>query len=126
MSVAKRFWEGHLTKDGTEIGYCNGTISVDPGLQTFYELGAYDMVARRNTARELTGTLDHGYIDRTYFASMALATAQNPFTFAIAASFSDRSISLSGCSIESFDLEIPTDGWISETVNFRAKTVKSY
>ena len=126
MSVAKRFWEGHLLKAGSEIGFANGSISIDRGLQVFYEIGAYDLTARREANREITGTIDHGFIDVTLFATSALGTSQNPFTFDIAASFADNSIILSGCSIETFDLDLPQDGWIKESVNFRAKTIKSY
>ena len=126
MSVAKRSWEGHILKASTEVGFANGTISIDRGLQIFREIGSYDFTARREAVRDITGTIEHGYIDTSLFATGALQTALNPLTFDIAASFATNSIVLSGCSIESWDLELPQDGWITETVNFRAKTIKSY
>jgi hypothetical protein len=126
MSVAKRFWEGHLYQDATEIGFANGTISIDRGLEVFQQIGHYDQTARRETYREITGTIDHGYISATLFASGAYQTSNNPWTFQIQASFSDHAIVLSGCSIETFDLDLPADGWITESISFRAKTVKSY
>lgn len=126
MSVALRFWEGHILKNGTEVGFANGSLSIDRGLQVFYEIGAYDLTARREANRELTGTIEHGFIDVSLFATAALGTASNPYTFDIHASFATNAIILSGCSIENYDLDLPQDGWIRETVNFRAKTVKSW
>lgn len=123
---ARRFWEGHLLKGGSEIGFANGTISIDRGLQTFYQIGSYDLTARREAQREITGTIEHGYIDVATFATGAFGTVANPWTFDLSASMSDNAIVLSGCSIESYDLEFPADGWITETINFRAKTIKSY
>lgn len=124
---AKRFWEGHLMKAGSEIGFANGTISIDRGLQTFYSIGSYDVSARREAQREITGTIEHGFIDIATFATGAFGTVGNPsLTFDISASMSDNAIVLSGCSIESYDLELPADGWITETINFRAKSIKSY
>jgi hypothetical protein len=127
MSVAKRFWEGHLLKGSTEIGFANGTISIDRGLQTFYQIGDYDLTARREAQREITGTIEHGFIDIATFATGAFGLyAAGPFTFNISASMSDNAIVLSGCSIESYDLELPSDGWITETINFRAKSIASF
>jgi hypothetical protein len=126
MSVAKRSWEGHIIKDSTEVGFANGSVSIDRGLQIFTQIGDYDLTARREAIREITGTIEHGFIDISLFATGALQTSLNPLTFDIAASFSADSIVLSGCSIESWDIELPQDGWITETVNFRAKTIKSY
>jgi hypothetical protein len=127
MSVAKRFWEGHLLKGGTEVGFANGTISIDRGLLTFYGLGRYDLLARRESKREITGTIEHGFIDVATFATGAFGLfAAGPFTFDISASMSDNAIVLSGCSIETYDLTLPADGWITETINWRAKSVKSY
>lgn len=123
MSVAKRYWEGSLYKGATEIGFANGTITIDRGLQTFYELGNYDLAARREAVREITGTIEHGYIDDTTFLAEATGVGSNPATFNIQASMSDHAVFLSGCSIETYDFEIPADGWITETVSFRAKTV---
>jgi len=125
MSVAKRHWEGHIYKGGTEVGFANGTITIDRGLQTFFELGNYDLAARREARREITGTIERGFIDVTLFATAALGTTQLT-TFDIQASMATNAIVLSGCSIETWDFEIPDDGWIRETVNWRAKTVKSY
>jgi len=126
MSVAKRTWEGHILKGAVEIGFANGSISIDRGLQIFTQIGDYDMTARREAIREITGTIDHGFIDVSLFGSAALSTLVNPVSFDIAASFSDTAIVLSGCSVESWDLDLPQDGWITESVNFRAKTIKSY
>ena len=119
MGVAKRAWEGHIIKDGVEIGFAEGTITIDRGLQTYYALGNYDLAARREAAREITGTIDHGFVDPTLFA--ALATGTNMTTFQIRASTADGAISLSGCTIESYDFDIPADGWITESISFRAK-----
>lgn len=113
-------------KAGTEVGFANGSISIDRGLLTFYQVGTYDMTARREAKREITGTIEHGFIDIATFATGAFGTVANPLTFDISASMSDNAIVLSGCSIESYDLELPADGWITETINFRAKTIKSY
>lgn len=126
MSVAKRFWEGHLYQNSAEIGFANGTITIDRGLEVFQQIGDYDMTARREAYREITGTIDHGYISPTLFSSGASQVTSNPWTFAITASFSDHSMVLSGCSIESYDLDLPTDGWITESVSFRAKTITRY
>jgi len=126
MSVAKRFWEGHLYQNTTEIGFANGTISIDRGLEVFTQIGDYDQTARRETVREITGTIDHGYIDNDLFASGAMQVTNNPWTFSIQASFAAFATVLSGCSIESYDVELPADGWITESISFRAKTIKSY
>lgn len=119
MSIAKRAWEGHILKNGSEIGFVSGTISIDRGLQTWYELGTYDLAARRETAREITGTIEHGYVDEATF--MAAATGASLTGFTIRASMSDHAIRVTGVSIETFDFEIPTDGWITETVSWRGK-----
>jgi len=42
-------------------------------------------------------------------------------TFQIEMSTADGRFTLSGCTIESYDFDIPTDGWITESIDFRAK-----
>lgn len=126
MSVAKRFWEGHILVGGTEVGFANGSLSIDRGLQTFYQIGDYDLTARREATREITGTIEHGYINTSLFATGALQTSTNPWTFQLEASMATNSIKLTGCSIESWDFELPADGWITETVAWRAKGIVSY
>ena len=118
MSVAKRAWQGHIYKDGTEVGFAEGTFSVDRGLVTRYGLGTYDVVARREVSREITGSIDHGYLSKALF--MAVATGANLTTFQIKASTADGGIYFSGCSMETYDFDIPTDGWITESIAFRA------
>jgi len=125
MSVALRYWEGHIYKASTEVGFATGTVTIDRGLQTFYALGNYDLAARREASREITGTIDHGFIDVSLFATAAMGTTQLT-TFDIQASFAANAIVLSGCSIETYDFDIPADGWITESISFRAKTVKSW
>ena len=123
MAGAIRFWEAKLYKDATEIGFANGSYSVERGTQYFNALGEYDLVARRDATRTITGTLEHGYIDATWFETMATGIGSNPFTFDIRASFTAHSVKLSGCSIDTFDFEFPSDGWITETISFRVKTI---
>jgi len=120
MSVAKRFWEGTLTKDGTELGFAEGSISIGENLQTYYELGRLDLAHRRSVARTIECTIDHGYVSQTAF--LAAATGASPTTtFQIAASLSDHSIKLSGCMINDYDWELPSDGWINESVSVLVK-----
>jgi len=128
MSVAKRFWEGHIIVGGTEVGFANGSLSIDRGLQTFYQIGDYDLTSRREATREITGTIEHGFIDVALFGTGALRTpgAVNPWTFQLQASMATNAIVLSGCAIESWDFELPADGWITETVAWRAKGIVSY
>ena len=126
MSVALRFWEGHLYKDATEIGFATGTISVDAGLVTFNELGNYDLAARRHAIREMTGTIEHGYISPTLFASMALGSGPaGTLDFDFKISDAATAIVISGCMLETWDIEVPADGWITETIAWRGKTTKS-
>jgi len=120
MSVAKRAWEGHILKGGSEIGFVSGTISIDRGLQTWRELGNYDIAERREAAREITGTIEHGYISQSDF--MGAATGASITIFKIEASMSDHSLIVSGVSIETYDFEVPTDGWITESISWRGKT----
>ncbi len=122
MTVAKRFWEGIFTKGGTDIGYGNGSISIDRNLQTFYGLGDYDLQARRSTARVIECTIEHGYIDSTLF--LAAATGAADSFFQIDASMAASAIKLSGCTITTHDWELPADGWINESVNLRVKTFR--
>lgn len=119
MSVAKRFWEGTLTKNGTEIGFAEGSISVDRNLQTFYEFGRFDLAARKSVARVIECTIDHGYVSVAAFAAAATGAADS--TFQIAASLSNHSIGLSGCMISDYDWELPSDGWINESVSILVK-----
>lgn len=120
MSVAKRFWEGVFKKGATEIGFGEGTISIDRNVQFHYDLGSLDLKARRSTARVIECTIDHGYIDSTLF--LATATGAADSTFEIDASMSADAIRLSGCMITTLDWELPSDGWITESVNLRVKT----
>jgi hypothetical protein len=119
---AKRFWEGHIYKGAAEIGYANGTFSVDRGTQYFQQIGDYDLTARRDATREITVSIDHGYVDQALFGS--LVTGANAlYTFDIHASFSSFAMKFSGCNIESWELEVPQDGWIQESISLRVKTV---
>ncbi len=120
MSVAKRFWEGIFTKGGADIGFGSGTISIDRNVQFFYGLGSFDLEARRSTARVIECTIDHGYISPTLFLATATGAADAPFE--IDASMADHAIKLSGCVITTLDWELPSDGWITESVNLRAKS----
>lgn len=121
MSVAKRAWQGHIKKGGTEIGFVEGSFTVDRGLQIFHQLGSYDIVSRRETAREITGSIDKGWVDETLFGTEV--TGASLTTFQIEASTSVGRYFLSGCSIESYDWNLPIDGWITESISFRAKTI---
>jgi len=121
MSVSKRFWEGSLYKDGSEIGFAEGTISFDNNVQTYHEVGALDIVARRKTARVIEATIDHGYVSATAFAAQATGAADAYFQ--ISASMSDHAIKLSGCTIGDYSFELPTDGWITESISLIVKTV---
>lgn len=94
---------------------------MDRGLVTRYGLGTYDVSARREVAREITGSIDRGYVSKALF--MAVATGANLTTFQIKASTANGGIYFSGCSIETYDFDIPTDGWITESVAFRAKAL---
>ncbi len=120
MSVAKRFWEGIFKKNGTEIGFGEGSISIDRNVQFFYGLGSFDLEARRSTARVIEFSIDHGYINSTLF--LAAATGAADTFFEIDASMSDHAIKLSGCTITTLDWELPADGWITESVSARAKS----
>jgi len=120
MSVAKRFWEGIFTKNGTDIGFGEGTVSIDRNVQFFYGLGSFDLKARKSTARVIECTIDHGYIDESSFLAHASAVADA--FFEIDASMSDHAIKLSGCIITTLDWELPADGWITESVSVRAKS----
>ena len=119
MSVAKRFWEGIFEKDGTDIGFGEGSISIDRNVQFHYALGSFDLAARRSTARVIECTIDHGYIDRALFVTGAMSATDTPFQ--IAASMADHAIKLSGCTITTLDWELPSDGWITESVGLRVK-----
>ena len=120
MSVAKRFWEGIFTKAGTDIGFGEGSISIDRNVQFHYDLGSFDLAARRSTARVIECTIDHGYISTALF--MVAATGTADVLFEIDASMSDHAIKLSGCTITTLDWELPSDGWITESVSVRAKS----
>jgi len=121
MSVAKRFWEGSLFKDGSEIGFAEGTISYDRNLQTFYELGRFDLKARRSVARVIEISIDHGYVSEASFINHA--SGVNDETFQISASMSDHAIKLSGCMVADYSYELPADGWITESINISVKEV---
>jgi len=119
---ALRYWEGHIYKDDTEVGFANGTFTINRGTQYFQSIGDYDISARRDASREISITIDHGYIDPSTFGAIATG-ADAIYTFDIRASFSDHSLKFSGCTIESYEFEIPQDGWITESITLRAKTV---
>jgi len=119
MSVAKRFWEGTLTKGGSEIGFAEGTISIDKNLQTFYETGRYNLAHRRSVAPVIEVTIEHGYISPAAF-TYAASGVTNP-TFQITASMSDHALKLSGCMMSDYEFELPSDGWINESVTLSVK-----
>lgn len=118
-TVAKRFWEGSIYKDNQEIGFAEGTISIDNNFLYHYCLGSVDYKAQRSVARVIECTIDHGYISKALFFTEAI----NATNFTIWASMSDHAIRLSGCTIESYDFELPTDGWINESISVRAQSI---
>lgn len=118
---ARRGWEGHLYKGTTEIGFAEGTVTIDENLQKFYALGRYDLAQRRGVARNIEGTIDHGYIDRTWFMSSGMGAVGGTFAFNVRASFSDHSILMSGCMVTDIDWKMPADGWVTESVKFSVK-----
>ena len=130
MSVAKRFWEGIFKKGATEIGFGEGSISIDRNVQFHYDLGEYDLTARRSTARVIECTIDHGFISSAMFMASAIrGSGQYPgsggdSTFEIYASLTGGgNMHLSGCMVTTYDWELPSDGWITESVNVRVKTI---
>jgi len=122
MSVAKRFWEGVFKKGATTIGFGEGTVSIDRNVQFHYDLGSFDLAARRSTARVIECTIDHGYISATML--LMAATGAADATFNIDASMSDHALRLSGCMITTYDFELPSDGWITESINVRVKSFR--
>jgi len=124
MPVIKGF-KAELYMDGTKIGKAESvTIDIDMGLEEYYEVGSPWPILVQGP-QVITGTIDKLWID-TDMLEMAVGTTKDlvETTFNITVWHKDTkepNIHLYFCRVETLSFDIPADGFVTESLDFRAE-----
>jgi len=121
-----RGWMAKVYKDGVLLGYCQSvTVDVASNLEPYYEIGSRTPVSLIEGNQEVTGTLERLWVDTTLLNLVSGTSTLDEFTLVFYASTATGSpkITLTGCKAESGSIDIPQDGELTESIDFRAKNI---
>jgi len=122
--VAYAGWNSLLYKDGELVGYVT-TVSfeVTSGLEPLYELGASTPFELQRQRQEITGTIEQIFVDSTMLDLVTGTTTLDDFDLDVYIGDTGNRFRLGGCKLESGSIEVPQDGTVTGSYDFRAKTI---
>jgi len=117
---------GHDFASGTQIGLVNVlSYTQEHNVDVYHGVGKREGWGIKAGAYDVSAHLEGLWIDSGalgFFMDQSLVTgALTPF--AIAFSGTDRGIAFSGCRLGTYDAEINSDGWATNTVDIPALVV---
>ena len=120
-------WNAKIYKDGVLIGYCDSaSVDIATGLDPYYEIGSRVPSYLTEGNQEVTGSISKAWIDTDYLALVVGTSTLTEFDLVFKASSSQSGapwIYCYDCKFESGSLDIPQDGVLTESYDFRAKSV---
>ena len=112
--------------DGTELGYAQSvTVDIASNLEPYYKIGSREPIALVEGNQEITGTIDELFVNKDLLEYVTGSGALTEFTvtFYNTTGTGGVKVTLSGCKMESGSIEIPQDGELTGSYDFRAKTI---
>jgi len=108
-----------------KVGYTSSvTVDVTRGLEPVYEHGSEDAVDLVSGRREITGTIERAWVDTKLF-KRAGQDALTDFKLRFKASNVSGApmVELEYCKPEGGSLDLPEDGILTESFDFRARKI---
>ena len=108
---------------GTAIGLVNNlSYTVEEGTESYHGAGKREAWGIKAGAKDITVHLEGLWVDsgiQEFFLDQAKSVV-GLTPFALGASGTDKSITFSGCRMSTFDGNIDSEGWATETVDLVA------
>jgi len=128
-------WNVKLTLDGSEVGYASSVSwDVATNIEEYYELGSPKPAVIVEGNYEVSGTLEKAFVDAPLLTLIAgssgLNLGQTSLTLTATAPKNVESgkeyyeITLSGVKLETVSNEFPQDGFLTDSIDFKATDIK--
>jgi hypothetical protein len=109
------------------VGYATGiSITHNPNLEAFYEVGSREPKVIKEGNIEITGTVDRAFVDRDMLGKESYTGELGEFTLEVypeGVGEGKPKITLSGVKFSGWTFDMPQDGWITESSDFIAKSI---
>ena len=132
MTTVFKGWNAKLYIDDLEIACAESvTIDVNNNLDDYFCLGLRSPYCTTQGNQEITGSLDHAWVNIYYLKLLGLRfeaaeqTSLPKFMLVVKADSSVGApiVYLYDCQFEKGSLDIPQDGVLKESYDFRAATI---
>jgi len=116
-----RGWNAKIYKDGTLLGYAQSvTFDIENNLEAYYEIGSRTPVDLVEGNQEVTGTIERLWVDTTL---LSLVSGSTLTEFTIDVYVGTMKVKMEGCKTETGSIDVPQDGEIRGSYDFRAKSI---
>jgi len=125
MAVYKG-WNAHLYKDNILIGYADSaSVEISSNVEAYFDIGHRQAQAIVEGNEEITGSFSKAWIDKNYLSLVSPGeTTLTEFDLCFAAGTGpDVYVYAYDCKFDKGSLDIPQDGILKESYDFKAKTV---
>ena len=126
MSTVLKGWNAKIYKDGVLVGKVSTvSVTVATGLDPFYEIGSRTPSVLTEGNLEITGSMEKAWIDTNYLSLVLSSGVLTDFDLVFKAALAAGApwIYLYDCKFESATVDIPQDGVMTESYDFRALTM---
>ncbi|MCL0034351.1 phage tail tube protein [Dehalococcoidia bacterium] len=117
-------WEAEILLDGGVIGEAQGiTWEVNPNLEAVYELGSRQPAEFHQGNEEITGTIDKLHVNSA-LVERILGNFPTPITLVVRPKKGQSPVyTLNGVLFETVGLEIGAEDLVTESIDFKAKSM---
>ena len=124
MAVYKG-WNAKIYKDGVQVGYSDSaSVEIASNLEGFFELGSRTAVELTEGNEEISGSFSKAWIDKNYLSLVTSSGALTEFDLCFTLGTGpDVYVYCYDCKFDKGSLDIPQDGFLKESYDFKAKTV---
>jgi hypothetical protein len=130
MTTIYKGWNAKIYKDNVEI-VCAESVTVDVSTNTddYYCIGSRTPYASMPGNMEITGSIDHAWVDISLLTLMGLTTfpPADPTEFDLCFKASTEvgapMVYLYDVVFQSVSVDIPQDGVLKESYDFKAKSI---
>jgi hypothetical protein len=129
MGTVYKGWNAKLFIDDLEIACAeSASVDVSANLDSYYCIGKRDAFSVVPGNFEITGSITHAWVNIYYLNLLGLAdiTAMPPkfkIVFKASTEVGAPMVYLYNCMFEKGSLDIPTDGVLKESYDFRAESI---
>lgn len=94
------------------------SFEVNANLTSVYGVGYRDAQVIKEGQREVSGSLEHMFVDADFYDGIAEDTYQNEYQ--IRAEVGGNTVTLSGVKFDTWSLDAPQDDFLVESIDFNA------